>query len=287
MLEYAGTGATWSSDHPLILLHRYLRNRGVRAIPVTATDRHGEYYAAISVAAKEGRNGLAIRLYESDIELPFQTFPVLKRIASDAGFVEKDVDLFLDLQRVQFQRLPELRSRVLDFLASLDSESTYRSVTLIGSSVPADLSGIPELEDRDVHRMELRLWRDIRVARGDRPLLGFGDYGIVRPEYDDRRRGFKHINAKIFYTTQEFTRVFRGQSRIKEKLENQYSKLAQRLVGSGVFSGAAFSWGDARIVECARHQEGYGTPGTWIAFATSHHVEVVSAQFAQEMAKWA
>jgi hypothetical protein len=272
----------WSSDHPVALLHRYLRNRGVSAVPVTATDRHGDYATAVSVAVKEGKQGLAIRLYENDLEIPTETLSLVGEIAAGAGCAQSSVDLLLDLQRIQFPRIPELRSRVLDLLAAIERGPNFRSITLIGSSVPADLSGVPEYEQRDVIRLELRLWREIEQARKGRFALGYGDYGVVRPEYDDRKRGFKHINAKIFYTTPEFTRVFRGRSRMKEKLESQYVKLAQKLYQSEVFRGSEFSWGDSRIAACARRLDECSMPGAWIAFATSHHVEVVSEQFARE-----
>lgn len=275
----------WSFDHPLVLLHRYLRNRGVKAIPVTATDRKGEYRDAVCAIAKEIGNGLAVRLYENDLELPAETIAVLAKIGADSGCSEAKIDLLIDLKRIHFPRLPEMRSRVLDFLAALDSKMPYRSLTLAGSSVPLDLSGIPEQEERNVPRLEWRLWRDVRGARGNGRSPSFGDYRTVRPEYDDRIKGFKHINAKIFYTTEEFLGVVRGQSRMKEKLELQYPQLARRLMAGGAFKGPAFSWGDAQIAACARWPEGFGMPAKWIAITTCHHVEFECVQLAQEFAR--
>jgi hypothetical protein len=274
----------WAFDHPLVLLHRYLRSRKVQVIPVTATDRKGEYRDAVCTAAKEIGNGLAVRLYENDLELPEETFGVLAKIAADSGCSEAMIDILIDLKRIHFPRLPEMRSRVLDFLAALDSRAPYRSVTLAGSSVPLDLSGIPEKQERNVPRLEWRLWREVRLARGTRRAPSFGDYRTVRPEYDDRIKGFKHINAKIFYTTAEFLRVVRGQSRMKEKLELQYPQLARRLIAGGALEGFAFSWGDAQIAACAKWPEGLGMPVKWIAITTSHHVEFVRLQLAQEFA---
>lgn len=274
----------WSFEHPLVLLHRYLRNRQVKTIPVTATDRKGEYRVAVCTVAKEMGNGLAVRLYENDLEIPAETIAVLAKIAADSDCSEAKIDLLIDLKRIHFPRLPEMRSRVLDFLAALDSKPTYRSVILAGSSIPLDLAGIPELQERNVPRLEWQLWRDVRVARGNRRSPSYGDYRTVRPEYDDRIRGFKHINAKIFYTTPEFLRVVRGQSRMKEKLEFQYPKLARRLIAGSAFAGSAFSWGDAQIAACARWPEGFGMPAKWIAITTSHHVELARVQLAQEFA---
>lgn len=71
---------------------------------------------------------------------------------------------------------------------------------------------------------------------------------------------------------------------MKEKLEIQYPKLARRLIATGAFEGSAFSWGDAQIAACARWLEGFGMPTKWIAIMTSHHVEFVRVQLAQEFA---
>lgn len=279
------SGATddwWSSDHPLVLLHAYLRNRGIEAIPVTATDRSGGYHDAFVKAAKIGKVGIAIRLYEDDLEIPAATIEKISSISADAKCGNKDVDLIIDLKRILIYRIPALRAQVLDFLAALDRTEPYRSVTLVGTSLPLNLNGVPENEDRDFPRLELRLWREVRTASGQLFPLGLGDYGTVKPEYDDRKKGFAHINGKLLYTTAESTRVLRGQSRKKEKLEFQYPKLARRLALSDVFCKAPFSWGDARISAFAKQVQAAGQPATWIAIATSHHIELVSTQVERE-----
>ncbi len=276
------SGDWWSSDHPLVLLHAYLRNRGVEAIPVTATDRSGGYHDAFVKAAKLGKIGIAIRLYEDDLEVPVATIEKLSSISADAKCGNRDVDLIIDLKRILIHRLPTIRAQILDFLAALGRMVPYRSVTLVGTSLPLNLDGIPENEDRDFPRLELRLWREVCTASGRSFPLGLGDYGTVKPEYDDRKKGFAHINGKLLYTTAESTRLLRGQSRKKEKLEFQYPKLARRLVLSEVFCKSPFSWGDARIAESAKQMQATGQPSDWIAIATSHHIELVSAQVVQE-----
>jgi len=282
-LPLAVPGGWWPSDHPLVLLHAYLRNRGIQAIPVTATDRKGEYHDAFVRTAKAGRAGIAVRLYSDDLEVPAVTIQKLKSLAADVECTSAEIDLIIDLKRILIAELPTLRGQSLEFLGALDLEAPYRSLTLVGSSLPLNLNGIPQNEDRDVPRLELRLWREVRSARRGLRAIGLGDYAVVRPEYDDQQTNFEHINGKIFYTTEDSTRVVRGESRKKEKLQFQYPKLAGRLVTGDAFSGVSFSWGDARIAACARRGEGYGRPVDWIAFATSHHLELVPVQIEQEL----
>lgn len=247
-----------SEEHTLVLLHRYLQQKGVTTIPTTSLDRTGPYRDAFLEVARIAPAGVAARLYTDDLELPSISIAALRRFGIDTTRKNSEIDLLLNLRRIKPEQINSLRSEVLNFLSAIDAEPSYRSITLIGTSVPEGLSGVvPEGEDRDVLRCELQLWREVCAARNS--LIGLGDYGIVRPEYDDRNKGFQNINAKILYTAEKATHVVRGKSRKKERLEDQYPDLARRLTKSGVFRGAEFSWGDARIAEYAQYGQAPGT----------------------------
>ncbi|OGA44749.1 MAG: hypothetical protein A3F74_19855 [Betaproteobacteria bacterium RIFCSPLOWO2_12_FULL_62_58] len=273
-----------SQDHTLVLLHRYFRQKNVTAIPTIPLDRTGPYREAFLKVASVASSGMAVRLYADDLELPSETIAKLRKLGLEARRANSEIDLIINVQRIKLDQLNLLRSKILDFLAALAAEAPYRSITLVGTSVPESLSEVvPENEEREVPRLELRLWREVCAAYGR--LIGLGDYLIVRPEYDDRKGGFDNINAKIFYTTDKSTYIVRGKSRKKEKLEDQYPNLTQRLTRSGVFQDAEFSWGDARIAEYAQRGQAPGSPKIWIVIGISHHIELVSAQVAVEFAR--
>lgn len=275
----------WFPDsHTLVLLHRYLRSRGVCSIPVVTTDRSGDYLLAFIDVVRANNCGLCCRLYEDDLELPRVTLERIAEIGTSADCGNSQIDLIIDLKRILPNRLATLRSLVLDFLSATDQVQPFRSLVIAGSSLPEGLKGIPENGERDVPRLEFSLWKEIRSFRGKRRAPALGDYCSVRPEYDDRRSGFTHLNGKLFYTWEGGTRVFRGQSRAKCKLHLQYREIAKRVVNNDVFAGSARSWGDRQISHSATRFRVSGRPGLWISYSTSHHIEVVAAQATREIA---
>lgn len=279
----AEAGDWFSTEHPLVLLNKYLRGLSVPFVPVTPIYRKGEYLDAYLSAVKAGEIGMGVRLYADDLEEPNKTVERISAISRAADCQNSIVDLIIDLVRIRPDQLASRRAQVLDFLSAIDLVEPYRSVILGGSSLPENLDDIPVDEVRDIPRFDLMLWRDVRMARGASCLLGYGDYVAVRPEYEDRQSSFGNINAKLVYTMENVTRILRGHSSKKEKLEFQYPKLSRRLVSSGVLPEAGFSWGDDRIAACAADRWVSGQPVTWISVATSHHLELVPAQVAREL----
>jgi hypothetical protein len=279
--------AWWSAAHPLTLLHTSLALRGVSAIPVIATDRFrtADYREAFVASARRLKNGVGLRLFEDDIEVPGEPIQIIRDLCAEVGCAARDVHLILDFRRILLDRISSARSLALEFLASLDGSFKVGSISVGGSSVPPNLDGIPRNEEREVPRLELRLWREIRGARRfTAEPIGLCDYGMVRPEYVDRKANFANINGKIFYTLPDTTLVARGQSRKLENLESQISRLATRILRHPSFCGEAFSWGDSYIQTCADRGYGSGSPTTWISVTTSHHLAFVATQVAQEMA---
>ena len=279
----ADDGDWFSTEHPLVLLHKYLKGLNVPFVPVAPIYRQGDYLDAYLTAVRAGGIGMGTRLYASELEEPDKTVEKIFALSRAAACQNSAVDLIIDLERIRPDQLKSRRSEVLDFLSALDLVKPFRSLTLAGSSLPENLEDIPVDEDRDVPRLDLSLWRDVRIARGPSGLLGYGDYVSVRPEYEDRQSSFGNINAKLVYTMENVTRILRGHSSKLERLEFQYPKLSRRLVSSGVIPKAGFSWGDDRIAACAANRWVSGQPVSWISVATSHHFEFVSAQVAREL----
>ncbi len=269
------------AQHPVVLMHDWLRFKSVHAIPVLATHRDNDYREAVITTVKKEQTGVGLRLFESDLEVPTETAGFVRGLARDAEVSTAKVDLIIDLNRILLERLPPFRSLILDFLAALNQLLEYRSATVIGSSIPNGLEGIPSNESREVPRLELRLRKEL-VAAG-RSKLRHGDYVTVPPEFVDRDGPFPNINGKLLYTLDESTLVIRGQSRRHECLEDQYAKLVRRLVASGRFRGAELGWGDNYIEMCSRWPSAPGDPTTWVAVGTCHHLELVSAQIARDV----
>ena len=273
------TDSWWSASNPLLLFYDFLRLGGVSVVPVTALDRQGEYRAAFVEAVRRAKNGVAIRLYKDDLELPAMSIAAIDALAKDCACTANQVDVIINLERILPERIAELRTRCLDFVSALSRGIDCRSLTIIGTSIPESISVVPEDGEVIARRLEVDLWQSLAPAlRTTRLSCKVGDYGVVRPEYVDRKGPFPHINGRLFYTLETGTLVLRGKSRMEEPLEDQYSKLARRVAAGRHFRGDDFSWGDRFIERCARWPSAPGDPTKWIAACTSHHVELVSAQ---------
>lgn len=270
----------WAVDHSLVLIHRALSNEGVPTIPVVATHHlNDDHYKAVVTVAKGDKRGIGVRLYESDLEVPEETIKYIKKLAKDADTNLSSIDVLIDFERLLISRLPAIRALTLDFLSALDSSFNCRSVTVIGSSIPPDLDAIPHNSVRLIPRLEMVLWRQLVEARKERGIPRFGDHLITRADYVDVGGPFPNINAKILYTTNDGILIFRGQSRKKERLENQYTRLARSIINNKeIYSGRNFSWGDRLLDQYANGAMSSGTPSKFIAIGTSHHLTLVSAE---------
>lgn len=68
-----------------------------------------------------------------------------------------------------------------------DDPAEWRSVVLLGSSIPPMMSCIEEGTVGEIERREWELWEEIRISGLSRPLV-FGDYTIPVPNAARERR---------------------------------------------------------------------------------------------------
>ena len=274
----------WDRGHPITAFYKYLQHKGVDVVPTTSLERIGDFRKAFIDAVVALRNGFGARLYADDLELPENTVGSLVELLADTKIAASQLDVVINLERIRLDQLGNLRGAVLDFFAAIYRVIEPRSVTLIGSSVPEDLSGIPENGEVLVRRVELGIWRDVGMGAWRRGLpLRLGDYGVVRPEYVDRKGPFPNINARLIYTVSDGMLVLRGCSRKKVPLDEQYGNLAAKLAAHRYF-GDSMHWADRIIRASARVASASGQPKKWISVCTSRHVEYASTQTAEILA---
>jgi hypothetical protein len=268
----------WERNHPILGFYEYLQHRNVEAVPTTALDRRGDYRAAFVRAVRTLGTGIGIRIYADELEMPDRTLADVVSLLSEAGVSASETDLVLNLERVRPDQLSKMRGLILDFFASAYQTVQPRSVTLIGSSVPEDLSAVTEDGEALVRRLELALWRDVGMGAWRRGLpLRLGDYGVVRPEYVDKRGPFPNINARLMYTVPEGILLLRGCSRKKVPLDEQYGRLASKLAGHRYFRDS-MSWADRFVRASAHGAAASGQPSKWISVCTARHVEFACLQ---------
>lgn len=190
-----------------------------------------------------------------------------------------EVDLFLDAGPVTGPSRNTLTSRVLDALKSLPGRP-WRSVCLASGAFPVNLTGFPRSRATPVVREDARLWLDITERWSGTPL-DYGDFGVTHPGMPPRSRGRPDPNMR--YTTGSDWQVF-VYPRAKAG-NDDFFDLSADLVSSPCWpaTGAATSWGDERLEDCAvRRRDKAGGATQWRAWATSHHLAVVTSRLARD-----
>ncbi|RLL68887.1 hypothetical protein [Streptomyces sp. Z26] len=204
----------------------------------------------------------------------------MRELLAAVQLAPEEVDLLVDAGPVQAGRTRErLTARVLSTLESLSSWP-WRSLCLASGAFPRNLTGFPRGTSTRVIREDAKFWGDVvEIWRG--PQLDFGEFGVTHPWMPSKSRGAPHPNMR--YTAEGDWQVF-----VYPKVKagnDDFFDLSKDLVDSPYWpaTGAATSWGDERLQECAqRRREKAGGAKEWRAWATSHHLAVVTARLAHE-----
>jgi hypothetical protein len=267
----------------LSVIYAEARRRGMMFVPVLRLDAGPRTRNQIADCVGMDGRGVALRYpLLNSVSVDGRSTTTLIKEALEA--VEVDVtgaDLILDLEFLSedIEVEPEDLAGAINNMVAIGE---WRSVVLIGSSMPRSLGGgvVQEGTVGLLPRREWELWSaltDLQLPR----LPTFGDYGVQnpRPPLDDQKSG-PGLRANIRYTASEFTLVPRGTGAVIQEGAEQYRQLCRLLVARPEFAGSDFTWGDLQIAECAA---GLGAPGSqtrWRGAGTSHHLRHVIEQLA-------
>lgn len=149
------------------------------------------------------------------------------------------------------------------------------STTMAGGSFPVNLMGMGQ-GTRDLARVEWLMWKDLRKAAAYQAVR-YGDYTVSNPApIPDMDPKMVNPSVAIRYASDGFWRLFKAGG-FKKGKPNQYQSLCTLLLGDGVYSGAAFSFGDDCYDKAANAKLGNGNPSSWRRDATSHHLVLTAA----------
>lgn len=198
----------------------------------------------------------------------------LAELVEAVGVDIASCDLVLDAGYIT-QSPDALARRIARDLEQVDSLGTWRSVALVGTSVPERLQNVIQPDTiGSVARAERRLRRSLQELR-PRLLPAHGDYAVQHPTRPSG--GFAPI-SNIRYTSDEEILIVRGHD------PGGYAALARLLCSEREYRGADFSWGDAQIATCAGSESYTQSPQRWRAIASSHHFKVATEELAREAA---
>ncbi len=256
------------------------RRRLLNFVPVV---RVGEATAAhsnmVADAADCDGRGLAVRLAIRSLAPPpgmtltdylgkmlgdLHADVVTTDLLLDMGFIDPDTVIHAD-------DLGPAVSKALDV-------GDWRSVVLLGTSIPSMLSCVPEGTVGEIKRREWDVWTGLSKI-GLKRLPTFGDYAIQHPTPPQEGGGSPRANIR--YTTATSTVVARGRGPVYEEGAEQYVGLCQEVVARSEFSGRTYTWGDGIIDGCANGDVEPGSQRMWRGAGTSHHLRFVTDQLRQ------
>ncbi len=256
-------------------LHDQARARGIRFVPVVwVADSTDAVESIIRCACIADGHGVALR-YRALKTLP-QSGKSRKTLVESqlvrVGCTPDHADLLIDLQYLSEDR-EIVGEDVAGLLEDVSAIGSWRSVVLLGTSIPQTLGAIREGSVGSIDRREWRLWKELERL-GLQRMPAYGDYAVqhVEPPAQSGAGG----RANIRYTAATETVIARGHGPLTEEGAVQYRELCQQLTGRAEFAGAGYSWGDATIADCADGELAPRGEPMWRAAGTSHHIQHVT-----------
>jgi hypothetical protein len=207
---------------------------------------------------------------------------VLADLVSATGRNLEDIHLVLDLADQVSSPAALTIAAVKASLLKLSRLHEWRTVTVLGTSMPPTTSAIDRHTAQELPRPEWDLWKALKT--GPHRRVSFGDYAI---QSIDALSNYNPLTmqtaAQIRYTIPTAWYVARGAS-LKTTGFDQIHHLASLIAAHPDFCGREFSWGDEWIANAAVRAVGTGNATTWRRAGTSHHLTFVLAQLSAQRA---
>lgn len=265
--------------HHVERLHELAAVAGCLAIPVTGLDRHYQYQAATARIVRRHGHGLCLRLNGEDFdhrELATRVGALLAYM----GLPPSSVDLLIDFSEHVARSATAQAGHAKALLALTPDVARWRSLTVLGTALPAGLAQAEGENGCVARRYEWLAYKLLLkgLAAGER-RPAFGDYAIAHPRTGLLDPRLNPPPASIDYTVADGW--LRLQSPGDHRNDHEvYRALSQRVLGSGQFDGECFSWGDDYLYQCGELGAATAAPARWTAAGNNHHLTRVVLELA-------
>lgn len=244
---------------------------GTPFIPVVSITRTSDVAAALA----HRKHGIAIRLSYGEFSKGRMRTDLPKFIEAH-GLLEREVDLFVDLEDVDQMIGVGVAERVSELLAEVPNHAAWRTFTLSACDFPSSLK-----IEADSHELFPRLhwnnWREELFA--NRSLLtrlpSFSDCGI------QHRKGVEGIDfskispsATIRHALAGSWYIAKGRN-MAEHGGAQFQGLAAKALSDTAASGAHCP-GCRALPRAAADPKGYKSPQKWRELGTIHHITLTA-----------
>lgn len=246
-----------------------LRESDARAVPSIALESTSQLRVSVAAIVKQDGLGVAISVRLEDL-MKKDTFARLVAMCDALGIDDAEVDLVVDLGGPNFEPYEAFSTALIAALRRLGDLNRFRNFVLVGTAIPETFKDVAKGEDQ-LPRHDWLFFQTLlsRLPSGMR-RPNYGDYTIVHPEFTPQDMRKIKSAGKIVYTTDKSWWVrkggaFRGN-------EEQMHEHCAALVGSGIFKGKEYSYGDDYIGKCAVRQERPSNLTRWKNVAINHHM---------------
>lgn len=244
----------------------HLLKHGSLIVPVLTSVSEKNYDDMIFHVANEHNLPIAVRVFGD-------------KLKNDATWEEQAVEWARDREAyllLDFGADVPGANFVRMIIDGMKERERWKTIVVASGSFPQFLRDL-DYGVNAVTRAEHKLWKELRQTK---PELVFGDYTINSPVpadgFDPVKMG---IAAKIKYTSGEHWYVWKGRDLKKHATGyKQYIEMCKSLVKTAEFKGAAYSWGDQYIQDCANDKDGPGNPQKWVTVETNHHIVQITDQ---------
>ena len=261
-----------SGLHPLTFVTALLDQKKVSFIPVAGLGRDVNYLVALRAVISNGVPALAVRLEVEDLLLPVGLKQKIQTLIGQIGATSLPLHILIDCRSLIGQDVGRLKNAVQNALPEIRALNPIRLI-LSASSMVADMSGFKRNSINRVKRDDLSLW--MSLAQSGSPDLGFGDYGVIHPDYVDLDPKVIKPSAKIRYTTHGEWIFVKGFRWVDDT--SQHHGLSKKLSDCPEFRGAD-SWGGDYIESAAAGRPKYGTLETWVTVDQNAHITLTRKQ---------
>ncbi len=256
-----------SGKHPLTELDEAARLLKLKMIPATYLGARPEYQSAVhSLNLLDGR-GIALRV-------DLHKFATAGAWAPNWPAPLGKVDLIADFA-ANVSAVHALGAGLDPVLKLLHEGAQWRSVTLMGTSMPENFAGY-KAGPQEIPRREWELWQRVS-SMGLHYHVDYGDYTTVPviPPPEGIRYGFP-INVR--YTLSKSFLICRGvrtRGPEAEEMDAQLQKHAKAIVAYPTRGKLARCWADATIDDIASDEASPANLPIWVRYSVNRHIELV------------
>jgi hypothetical protein len=272
--RHGPVGGVWHGP-PLSWLSESFGEWLLNLIPVFRPYDPAEALAEVRAVQRDHGCGAVMRI---GIQVLPADLAVADRLTADClaelSLAPEETDLLLDAGHVPSDVAVAHAVPGVLYALRWASGAPWRSVTLASGAFPRTLRRLPRERLHRMPRWDATLWRKAAHALDGR-TPHFGDYGITHTDMSTApgRRAAPNLR----YTADADWVV--SVARPHHPGNDGFFTLCEDLLQSEYWPdrGESLSWGDSQLAICARRQRPKaGRPADWRAWATSHHLAVVT-----------